>query len=316
MANDRGWSASPSDVLFHKVINWLNAHPDAGPMFPTEAAAKDLGVEPQAVGETFDLMGTIGWGDAKHYAGPAWAMWLYVRPTGSANLREYAERSRARRHQINACTDGMLDWLYEHDGDDVSSLDFADDPRANFLGEPYDVALIRGAARSLCDQGLALGTEMLNGDVLGMAITPAGRDVVDAFDSDLRSWRTRNLAGRQGDVNVNIDGSTGVAVAVHSPDAQQSSTVTTTTDHRTQIIGLADAFEQMLPVLGLSDERVAEARDVIGELRAVGTEDEPDPNRVRRLLEGVKGLAIAGTGNAAGTGIVALVEQIAHHWPF
>lgn len=315
MPNDRGWSDSPTTVLFHRVVNWINAHPDDGPLYRTNTVAGGLGTDPAAVAEVFDLFDTAGWGKATQYAGPGYTAHLVVNGPGRVVLREYAERSRSRSHQINACTNALLNWLHEHDGESLRSVDFASDPRANYLGEPFDAAIIREAAESLKDQGLTTGAATAEGPMLLMNITATGREVVEAFDSDVRAWRNRALTGRQGDVNVNVDGSTAVAVAVHSPGAKQATTVTTTTDHRVQIIGLADAFEQMLPVLGLSDEDKAKATALIGELREVGQEPEPEPSRVRRLLGAAKDLAVAGVGNAAGTGLVALVEQIAQNWP-
>jgi hypothetical protein len=116
-----------------------------------------------------------------------------------------------------------------------------------------------------------------------------------------------------GDVTFNFgDSASGVAVAVNSPGAVQ--TVSVTQDHRQQLIGLAAAFEQMLPVLGLSDAQLNEARTIIGDLREVDPEREP--SRVTRLLQGAGNLAVAGAGNAAGTGIVALIQQIVEHWPY
>jgi hypothetical protein len=314
MPNDRGWTNSPTTVLCHRVVNWINAHPEDGPFYMTDAAAEGMGADPASVAEIFDLFETAGWGETQRYLGSKYTAEIMINGAGKAVLREYAEQSRARGRQINACTDALLDWLYEHDGERVSSSDFATDPRANYLGEPFDASIIREAAKSLKDQGLSTGTGTMQGVMLRMSITPAGRDVVDAFGSDVRAWRTRELTGRQGDVNVRVDGSSAVTVAVHSPGASQTATVTTT-DHRTQIIGLADAFEQTLPVLGLSGGDQEEAERLIVELRQIGEDDEPEPGRIRKLLDGVKSMAVVGTGNAAGTGIVALAEQIAQNWP-
>lgn len=313
MPNDRGWTDSPTTLLFHRVVNWINAHPSAGPVFMTDKVAEDMGADPASVGEIFDLFSTAGWGATTQYLGSQYTVHLTIDGAGKVVLRDYAEQSRARARQVNACTDALLHWLYEYDGESVSSSDFATDPRANYFGEPFDASIIQAAADSLKDQGLATGTGTMQGVMLRMNITPTGRDVVDAFDSDVRAWRTRELTGRQGDVNVRVDGSSAVTVAVHSPGATQS--VVTTTDHRIQILGLADAFSQTLPVLGLSGSDHEDAERLITELRQIGQEDKPEPGRIRKLLDGVKSLAVAGAGSAAGTGIVALAEQIAQNWP-
>lgn len=280
----------------------------------TKAAADGMGADRASVAEIFDLFQCEGWGETQRYVGSKYTVHIMINGAGKAVLREYGEKSRARGRQVNACADALLDWLYEHDGQGVSSSDFATDPRANYLGEPFDASIIREAAKSLKDQGVTTGTGTMQGVMLRMNIAPAGRDIVDAFDSDVRAWRTRELTGRQGDVNVRVDGSSAVTVAVHSLGASQTATVITT-DHRTQIIGLADAFKQTLPVLGLAGGDQEQAEQLILELRQIGQEDEPEPGRIRKLLDGVKSMAVAGTGNAAGTGIVALSEQIAQNWP-
>lgn len=67
-----------------------------------------------------------------------------------------------------------------------------------------------------------------------------------------------------------------------SPGARASVTVTITDDHRRQILELAQAVEEAVPVLGPS------VADVPAELRTAAQDGQTDPGVIRAVLEKTK----------------------------
>jgi hypothetical protein len=68
------------------------------------------------------------------------------------------------------------------------------------------------------------------------------------------------------------------------------------------------ALEQILPILGLSDDREEEGRDAISHLRQISDQDAPEPGRIRSALEKIITIAVAGSAAPAGQAVVSLVH--------
>jgi hypothetical protein len=208
-----------------------------------------------------------------------------------------------------ACEAAMLSWLDAHEGEQILSTDeFKGDVRAHMYGEPFTDEVLMKAARTLHQHGLISGSPTFGGATLRPAITPMGRGVVAQHNGNIAAWLGSSRSG--GGDTFHITGSTGVTVANRSPGAQQS--VHVTTDAREQVLNIAAALEQMMPSLGLEPADQAKAFGLVGQLKEAAEQVEEKPGRVRSLIESVKQIAVAGTGAAAGTGLVALAEVVLH----
>lgn len=315
------WTNDAAVLLQHRVLDWANDHP--GIDLNASTIAEHLGVDREALAEPFARLKAerlaVDPSDMRMSQSPVY--WATLTPEGISAARFQREQARTRSVRLSACSDALLDWLYRHDGerrltdlgDGPSGTCFISDVRANIYGIPFTPDDVSLAMKRLREHGLAKGIGTAQGVTLRLEITDLGRDVVEVHQGSVNGWRRSAATAQPGAVTFHFgDATSGIAVAVNSPGATQM--VTQTNDHRQQLVGLADAFEQMLPVLGLSEGQEDEARTIIGELRKI--EPDRDPGKVKRLLEGAGNLAVAGAGNAAGTGLVALIQKIAENWPF
>lgn len=310
------WTSDPTMLLAHRVLGWANEHPGAN--LPTSKIAHDLEVEQVILDDSLQRLASEA---LVQVSGGSPIYMAVLTAEGVRAARSQREEADTRSVCLAACSDALLDWLSRYDGErnlgdlgaeGSSGASFTEDVRAHIFGVPFLLEDVQTTTKSLVEYGLVNGFRTFQGATIRLEITQEGRDVILDFGGSVRGWRRSQRTQPAKSFTFNFgDSASGVAVAVNSPGATQ--TVSVTQDHRQQLVGLADAFEQVLPVLGLSDTDHHEARTIIGELREADPEREP--GKVRRLLQAAGNLAVAGTGNAAGTGIVALIQQIAEHWP-
>lgn len=226
---------------------------------------------------------------------------------GRAVVRKWEAASTPGRMK-RAGEAALLSWLDAHDGERIASTDdLANDVRGFYFGEPFSAELLREAAREVSKLELITGTRTWGGPVLRPRITPLGRGVVSQHRGDLGAWLAATSLG--GGDTFHISNSTGVTVANRSPDAQQS--VYVSTDAREQVLNLASALEQMTSALGLEPADVVRAAGLVGQLRDAAEVVVTEPEKARGLLNTVKTIAVNGTGSAAGTALVSLVEAVA-----
>ena len=210
-----------------------------------------------------------------------------------------------RRERRAACRDALLEWLYEQPGQVPAVGPFLADTRAYFFGDRFTEDEANEALDHLGEVGLAKGISAAwGGSLLRPEVTADGKICVERYDSNVGAWLARATPGP----SVTILHSHGVNIAVNSPGANQ--TVTITTDARQQMLQTADALAATLPVLGLDPEEMERARDIADRLRAEARQEYAEPRGVRALLEDVRTIAVAGSGSAAGVGI-PLVQDIA-----
>ncbi len=309
---DRGWSSNRLVALRHRVVIWLAQHQreKPGSIASNRDVADALGEDWQTVAAVADALAaeglcTVGL-SMRTESAP-------VQPgPGLDGLASQWLTSRgSKRERATACRDAVLEWLYE-EGDHPSDVSpFLEDPRAVLFGEPFTHDEAIAAMEHLVEVGLVQGSSVAwGGSVLRPFLTADGRTCAEQYDCRVSDWLRRHTSAP----NITVSQSHGVNIATGSPGAQQS--ITITTDARRLMVTTADALEATLPVLGLDDVDVTRAREIVGRLRAEAERHEDDPKRLHGLLEDVRTVAIAGSGSAAGVGIIALAQQIAQALPW
>ena len=71
----------------------------------------------------------------------------------------------------------------------------------------------------------------------------------------------------------------------------------------------ANAFSQTLPILGVPDERQAEAKQVIAELEEETASPDPQPGKLKTLLNKVIEIAVLGSAEGAVEAVVSMAEK-------
>jgi hypothetical protein len=306
LTDDPGWTDNPATLLRYRVTLAMQQ----GESDPVEIA-HTLGCAPTEVSDVFE------WLVRNEMAGQPQRRRLGEKAPTSARLnglgRAAAEGWRASStpgRMKRACEAALLSWLDANEGKTFASTnELMEDVRGYYFGQPFTEETIGTAAKELLEHRLIRGHRTSVPVVLRPEITPLGRSVLIQHHGELGAWLA-NSSSRGGGDTFHITGSTGVTVANRSPGAHQS--VHVTTDAREQVLNLAAALEQMMPSLGLAPADEATAFGLVGRLRNAAEEVVEKPGRVRPLLDAVKQVAVSGSGAAAGTGLVALAEVVAH----
>ncbi|WP_447645224.1 hypothetical protein [Nocardioides zeae] len=295
-----GWTDDPSALLRYQVLVAL-AQVEDDLLGDGEAIARSLAVEGRAVGDALDSL--AGEGMVQTYErslAAGYTTEATLTSSGRLAVERWA-RLRGTARAVRACASAMMDWLDVVNRPE-STDEFAKDVRAYLFGSPFELEVIRSAARELKSSDLISGTGTWGGPVLRPALTPSGLSVVDR---DAGSGVRQGL-GSDSSASIYISNSPGAVVAAHSPGAVQVMAVGQ--DIASKLVSLADALEGTLPVLGLDEAQSAEAGRIAGDLREAAASTAAEPTRLRSLLERAEQIAVGGTGAATGAGIVALVQ--------
>lgn len=195
--------------------------------------------------------------------------------------------------------DGVLAWLYDLrvNGKTISQA----------LPEPFMAATswsdtevtrdeLTAAVKWLMDERYADGRTTYGGTILGPHLTPYGEKYAASGKS------VRDLPG-VADVSspyLHIEGSSGVAVAFHSPGAKQTVNVQQRIE---QAQALAEAIERALPAV--TDEQVrASAEELVSDIRAESKSAEPKPGRLKTLATTAMTSIATAAGTEAGKAII------------
>lgn len=307
---DKGWSADPADVLRYRVVRALAE--SEGQAGQADVLARELNAQPQEVAAAFDRL--IGDGYATPVdSGSAGTSYTEDGRLTSAGVQYAGEMKIAiasPRQQYRAATAAMLDWLADAPGERVTSThDLHDDPRGSLFGEPFTPGVLTDVGRTLKEHELIKGTGTAQGPILRPSITTSGEMVSERFGGNLIAWQASAAAGAGA---INISGSTSVNVAANSPWAHQSASTVTAEERRQQIITVADALEQMTPLLSLSPTDDVRAGEVVAGLREIAQTPGASDGRLGDLMQTVRGFGLSAASGAAGTALVALVETAGH----
>lgn len=299
-----GWTADPGELLrFQVMLEMRRGESDCVEI------ASNLTSGPAEIQDVFQILIAEGLAGASPLrGGDTGPHDAYLNATGKALVRSW-EAARTKSQEKRACTSAMLSWLDAHDGAHLSSVTaLSDDVRGHYFGRPFDETAIRDAAHELHQHGLIEG--LRDDDTVGRPqLTLLGHVVVTQHDGDVMAWMAASQSGASAGDTFHFTNSSGIAVASRSPHAQQS--VHVSTDAREQVENVAAALEQMLESLGLEPADVARAYGLARQLRDAAEVVEVEPERARRVLGAVKAIAVNGTGSAAGTALVALVDMVA-----
>lgn len=311
MDRDRGWTTDESVLLEFRSVMWVAERqweqPGAVPSVRDVATA--LGVDAGAVVQVNGRLRASGllWGDEPPLVLEQDSARLNDQGLALAGTWRAAQQAKARRRA--ACRDSLLTWLDDHDGEYVdTTLDFEGHTSAHIYGSPFTADEIEKASSYLENLELIEGVRSMGYESLARPeITDSGRACVERYDSSVAAWEDRKL-GRGGDTtNISVTDSHAVAIANQSPHATQK--VIVTSDVAEQVANIIQATEQMEPVLGLSADRQAREREVLQELRDIIGSQDPQGSRLRAALESLRDIVVSGTGTAAGTAIVSLIEN-------
>lgn len=99
---------------------------------------------------------------------------------------------------------------------------------------------------------------------------------------------------------LHIEGSSGVAVAFHSPGATQTVNVQQKIE---QAQTLAEAIEQALPAV-TDDQTRAAAEELVSEIRAESQSEDPKPGRLKTLATTAMTAIATAAGTEAGKTII------------
>lgn len=188
--------------------------------------------------------------------------------------------------------DGVLAWLYELR---VNGTTIAQAEPAPFMAATSwsDTEVTRAELNDaigwLKDEGYAEGTGTMQGVVLRPHLSTYGEKYAASGKS------VRDLPGvvKVQSPYLHIEGSSGVAVAFHSPGATQTVNVQQKIE---QARVLADAIERALPAV-TDDQIRVNAEELVLEIRAESDAEAPKPGRLKELAT----KAMMSIATAAGT---------------
>jgi hypothetical protein len=174
--------------------------------------------------------------------------------------------------------DGVLAWLYELrvDGRTITQAKPGDFMTATAWSDTEVTSdELNDTVAWLKNEGYVDGQGTWQGPILRPHLTTYGEKYAASGKS------VRDLPG-VAEVNspyLHIEGSSGVAVAFHSPGATQTVNVQQKVE---QAQALAEAIERALSAV--TDEKVrADAEELVTEIRAESKSEEPKPGRLKEL---------------------------------
>ncbi|MGH3321847.1 MAG: hypothetical protein ACRDN9_17070 [Streptosporangiaceae bacterium] len=231
---------------------------------------------------------------------------------GATTVEELRCRRADPATRRPAARDALLRWLYERTvaGEPTPALSsFHLWGHAAFLGDRFTKPEIDEASRWLKERGYLRGPGSWGGGVLRPTITAAGERLVEQHGS----VNEPDTPGSIQNVTYNVTDSHGVNVAHASPGAQQTATVTITSDQRRRVTDVADYLDYLrhapadLP--GELVDRDADLADLAVRLRTEARKAVAHRGTLGRLLDSARELALLAASVPFGAGLLALVDQ-------
>lgn len=208
-------------------------------------------------------------------------------------------RSNPRKRAI-ALRDLLLGWIYEETLRGVRSpvLNKFLDSGIDYYGSSFTERELYDASRHLRDEDYITGMAAHGAGVIRPQITLKGRYAVE---------QERSVSAPQSSAvsyTVNANNSRGFNMMVDSVGSSQSNTIIEINVDEARKV--AEAFRSMIPIFGLPEEQLSEARSTSDELDIVLESDQPEPNKVRQLVN--KATEVAALGTTSGV-VQAFVEM-------
>ncbi|PQM53798.1 hypothetical protein C5U48_02760 [Mycolicibacter virginiensis] len=195
--------------------------------------------------------------------------------------------------------DGVLAWLY---GLGIDGATIAKAEPAAFMAatswpeEAVTPRELNEALTWLKKEGYVEGKGTWQGDILRPHLSTYGEKYAASGKS------VRDLPGvmEVQSPYLHIEGSSGVAVALHSPGATQNVNVQQMLE---QAQALADAIEVALPEFA-DDQMRMDAEKLVSEIRAESESETPTPGRLKRLATSAMTTIATGAGTELGKTII------------
>jgi hypothetical protein len=223
------------------------------------------------------------------------------------DVAEEFEHFRADpRKRAQAARSSVLQWLYDEYLQGSSSPNiskFSTSKYGTFYGAAFSEGEIMQATRYLRDQQLLQGKAGMGGPIARPQITTHGIQAVEHEDKPAAVVASERASVTN---NFNIYNSSNFNVGA-GDSMNQSITLTSTQINDARMAGTA--FSQTLPVLGIPEERQAEAKQVILDLEEETAAPAPQPGKLKSLLNKVIELAVLGTAEGAVGAVVSLAEK-------
>ncbi|WP_394525613.1 hypothetical protein [Paenarthrobacter nicotinovorans] len=209
--------------------------------------------------------------------------------------REYREKRSSPRSRASALRTALLNWLYDQylAGEDTKDFaPFMASQEGHYLGLAYSDDEVTRAAKWLKDKGYIQAWTPITGKVMTPRITGSGITILELTESAGPAAKPEGMTVN----NYSFENSHSINLAVASPGAVLSNTLTM--EQVDEAHKVATAFRQMLPILGVPDEKHSEAQQVIAELEEETSSPEPQQSRIKNLL--FKSLELIALGTAGG----------------
>lgn len=303
-----GWSANPTVLLAHRIVAALHSEPPTAAHPATVTLlARTTHSDPDAVQAAAALLVEQGRAEVRPGQMELFNL-VSLTALGVADAGGWTADRADDGRRLTACRAAILDWLDDQDAE-WAQWNFQNDPRANFYGDPFTDAEVRGAIRTLQGRGLIDADSSAEGHLLLVKVEEDGRDCLNRFSGNVDDWFDRNTT-RAGDTYTsNVYDSPGSNVMAGSPGGQQSSTVTITNIGRQQLVTVADQIIENLAALEFDGLSRAEAKTAAVELRALADQPNADRNRAKALLGVIATSAAGAVGSGGGQALMHLISR-------
>jgi hypothetical protein len=253
------------------------------------------GIDVSALGSDFTALMAAGW--LYFEASAAGVDEILITQDGIDVALEYQAKRSNPRQRASALKTALLNWLYDRHlaGEDPKDfLSFKADPMGSYLGLAYSDDEITRTAKWLKDKGYIQAWTPITGKVMSPRITTSGINILELTESAGSTAKPEGMTVN----NYSFENSHSINLAVGSPGAVQSNSLTT--EQVDEAHKVATAFRQMLPILGVPDEKQSEAQQVIAELEEETSSPEPKQSRIKNLLfKSLELIALGAAGGAA-----------------
>ncbi|NUU30944.1 hypothetical protein [Arthrobacter sp. C9C5] len=211
------------------------------------------------------------------------------------------------RKRAQAARSSVLQWLYDEYLQGKSSPNisgFSTSKYGTFYGADFTEGEITRATRYLRDRQLIQGKAAMGGPIVRPQITPHGIQTIEHDDEPAAVIASERASVTH---NYTIHNSGQMNLAAGSENVSQSMTLTSTQINDARMA--ANAFSQTLPILGVPHERQAEAEQVIAELEEETASPDPQPGKLKTLLNKVVEIAILGSAEGAVEAVVSMAQK-------
>lgn len=268
--------------------------------------AEDFGLDWRAVGSDLESLRDRGWIIFDKSSGPVTD--VVISQHGVDTAEEFEAFRSNKRRRAQAVRSSVLQWLYDESLEGKSSPNisgFSSSKYGTFYGTTFSEGEIAQASRYLREEQLLQGKAAMGGGVVRPQITARGMQRIEQEDKPAAVLSSERASVTHNYTTIHNSGSMNLTTG--GTNVSQSITLTTTQINDARMAGTA--FSQTLPILGLPEERQAEAKQVIADLEEEIAAAAPQPGKLKGLLNKVIELAVLGTAEGAVGAVVSLAEK-------